>query len=60
MNEPQEDWTAAQFADEAQRLRGILESLEAAEKAGVPQEHVINLASECGAATAYQQWRNGK
>jgi hypothetical protein len=49
------DWQAAQFADECQRLREVMEALEVAEKSGTPREMVLILARECGAGEFYQK-----
>lgn len=48
------DWQAQQFADECERLRQIVEALEAAEHAGTPPEALIVLAQEAGASNYYQ------
>jgi hypothetical protein len=49
-----DDWQAAQFRDECERLRSVIEALETAEKSGTPHETVMLLASECGAAKFYK------
>lgn len=48
-----DNWQAAQFADECQRLREVMEALEIAEKSGTPHEVVLTLARECGAGEFY-------
>ncbi len=52
---PDDSWQAAQFQDELIRLQSILDSLEAAKAAGVPEIHLVNLAAECGVAKEYQR-----
>lgn len=49
------DWAAEQYRDECERMRSIIESLEAAEKAGTPREVVITLADECGVGEFYRK-----
>lgn len=49
------DWeTAEQFRDECERMRQVIEALEAAERAGTPKEHVITLAYEAGVGSIYE------
>jgi hypothetical protein len=50
-----DDWQAAQFADECERFRAVVESLEIAEKSGTPHEVVLLLARECGAGEFYRK-----
>lgn len=57
MSRPEEDWTAAQFADELIRLQAVLDSLEAARRAGVPDECITTLAAECGVSKE-MQWKS--
>ncbi len=50
-----DDWTWAQYSDECERIRTVLEALEQAEKSGTPHETVLLLASECGAGEFYRK-----
>jgi hypothetical protein len=49
-----EYWSAEQFKDECERLREIVEALEAAEKAGTPVDALIVLAMESGVSNYYK------
>lgn len=49
-----DDWQAEQWRDECERIRGIVELLEIAEKSGTPHEVVLSLARECGAGEIYK------
>jgi hypothetical protein len=50
-----ESWSAEQWRDECERMRAIVQSLEAAEKAGTPREALIVLADESGVGALYRK-----
>ena len=50
-----DDWQAAQWRDECEKFRQIMEALETAAKSGTPHETVLFLARECGAGEFYQK-----
>jgi hypothetical protein len=49
----EQDWSAAQWQDECERMRQTIEALEAAERAGVDRQHIITLAHESGVGEIY-------
>ncbi len=51
----EQDWSAAQWQDECERMRMTIEALEAAERAGTPREHIITLAHEAGVGEIFNK-----
>ncbi len=51
----EQDWSAAQWQDECERMRMTIEALEAAEQAGTPREHIITLAHEAGVGEIFNK-----
>lgn len=50
-----DDWQAAQHADELLHLEQVLTALKRAEESGTPHEVVLFLAGECGARDLYRK-----
>lgn len=53
MNDGMEDWAAAQWADECQRIKATIEALEEAARAGTPPAVIDLLAYEAGVGEIY-------
>lgn len=47
------DWQAAQHADELTRQQAVIEALRIAKARGVPEDKLMTLAYECGVANDF-------
>lgn len=50
-----DDWQAAQFRDECQRIKQVLDALEEASRAGASRESLETLAVEAGVGEIYRK-----
>ncbi len=50
-----ENWQAEQYRDECERIRSIIASLEAAQRAGTPREAITTLADESGVGEVWRK-----